>query len=237
MLVAYWMNQNVVTIDSSESIAEAAKLLEDNAINMLPVLEDEKLVGVITDRDIKRAAACISATMDTYSDEPFMGDIAVRSLMSQPPVSVEPDLSVEETAEVLLDNKIHGVPVVEKDGRLVGVITQTDLFRVLIALTGARRRGIQFALTVKDRTGSIRELEDTIRKYGGRMACILTSYERAPKGFRRVYIRMYGIDRFKLNRLKEELSRQAELHYVKDHREVLRGVGEYAAERVSAGVN
>ena len=77
-------------------------------------------------------------------------------------------------------------------------------------------------MEVEDRPGSIKEVADIIRKYGGRMASILTSYDMAPEGFRRVYIRMYGIDRFKINRLKEALQQKAQLLYMVDRREVHR---------------
>lgn len=224
MLVKYWMNKNVIKVDADVSMQQARVLLEENSINMLPVTEGQQVVGVVTDRDLKRASACITATMDTYSAIPMLAKMRVKSIMSSPAITVPPDISVEETAEILLENKIHGVPVLEEDGSLVGVITQTDIFKVLIALTGAKRRGIQFALTVADRPGSIREVEDIIRSYGGRMACVLTSYERVPEGFRRIYIRMYGIDRFKLNRLADALREKAELHYIRDHRESLRGL-------------
>ncbi|MEJ2658092.1 MAG: hypothetical protein P8012_13015 [Desulfobacterales bacterium] len=75
---------------------------------------------------------------------------------------------------------------------------------------------------VEDRPGSIKEVTDVIREYGGRMGSILTSYDMVPEGFRRVYIRMYGIDRFKINRLKEALKEKARLLYMVDRRETTR---------------
>ena len=107
---------------------------------------------------------------------------------------------------------------------IVGTITQTDIFRVLISLTGVGKRGIQFAFQLEDRPGSIKEVADSIRKYGGRMASILSSYERAPKGYRTVYIRAYGIERDKLPQLKEDLREKAALIYVIDHREYKREI-------------
>ena len=77
-------------------------------------------------------------------------------------------------------------------------------------------------MEVEDRPGSIKEVTDIIREYGGRMASILTSYDMVPEGFRRVYIRMYGIDRFKIDRLKEALKEKARLLYMVDRREVTR---------------
>jgi len=109
---------------------------------------------------------------------------------------------------------------------LVGTITRVDVFRALISLTGVGSRGIQFALRLEDRPGSIKEVADIIRRYGGRMASILTSYERAPKGYRNVYIRMYGIDRLKLSNLKDDLKQKATLLYMVDHRENKREIYE-----------
>ena len=138
--------------------------------------------------------------------------------MTADPITVPQNYTVEETAEVLLHNKISGAPVVDQNGDLIGTITQTDLFRVIISLTGVGKRGIQFAVQIEDRPGSIRELADIIRKYGGRMVSILTSYDAVPDGYRKVYIRMYDIERSRLQKLKEEFSTKAALIYVVDHR-------------------
>ena len=129
------------------------------------------------------------------------------------------DYTVEETAEILLNNKISGVPVVDHEGQLKGIITQTDLFRLFITLTGLSKRGIQFAFQMEDRPGSIKEAADIIRKYGGRVISILSHCGRVPIGYRRVYIRAYGIERSKLEQLKAELKKSADLIYMVDHRE------------------
>ena len=93
--------------------------------------------------------------------------------MTRDVITVPPDYTVEETAQVLQKNRISGAPVVDADGQLVGTITQTDLFRVLISLTGVGKGGIQFGFQVEDRPGSIKEVADIIRIYGGRMVSIL----------------------------------------------------------------
>jgi acetoin utilization protein AcuB len=126
---------------------------------------------------------------------------------------------VEETAQVLLGNKISGVPVVDPGGKVIGIITQTDLFRVLISLTGIGSGGIQFGFQVEDEAGSIKEVADIIREFGGRMVSILTSYDGVPDGYRRVYIRMHSIERPKLNKLKDRLGAKASLLYMIDHKE------------------
>jgi len=225
MLVKNWMSKTVVTVDEDASMQEAMKLLKQHTIRMLPVLKDGQLVGVVTDRDLKRASASDATTLDVHELLYLISKIKVKNIMSKNPIVVHPDLTVEETAEVLLEHKISGVPVVE-NGKVVGTITQTDLFRVLIALTGVGKRGIQFAFQIEDRPGSIKELADPIRRHGGRMVSILTSYDNVPEGYRKVYIRMYGVERKDLESLKQELAavNRSKLLYIVDHRENLREI-------------
>jgi acetoin utilization protein AcuB len=219
MLVKNWMSKDVVTIDEDDSMQRATKLMKEKSIRMLPVLKKGKLVGVVTDRDLKRSSASDATTLDVHELLYLVSQIKVKDIMTEDPITVLPNFTVEETAELLLNHKISGVPVMDQKGDLVGIITQADVFRVLISLTGIGTRGIQFACQIEDRPGTIQEVADIIRKYGGRMVSILTSYEGLPAGYRKVYIRMHSIDRLRLQELKEELSKTAALLYIMDHRE------------------
>jgi acetoin utilization protein AcuB len=222
MLVKRWMSKQVITIDANDSMSDAMDLLKEHDIKMLPVMEKGKLVGIVTDRDLKRASASDATSLEIHELLYLISKIKIKDIMTKNPITVPEDYTIEETAEVLLKHKISGVPVVDYYGDIVGTITQNDLFRIIISLTGVERKGIQFGLEVEDRPGSIKELEDIIREYGGRMASILTSYDMAPEGYHRMYIRMYGIDRFKLNKLKESLKEKATLLYMVDRREAKR---------------
>jgi acetoin utilization protein AcuB len=219
MLVKNWMSKEVVTIDANESMQEAIKRLRENDIMMLPVMKKGKLVGVITDRDVKRASASDATTLEVHELLYLLSKIKVNDIMSKDPVTVPPDFTIEETAEILLRNKISGTPVVDDAGKVVGTITQTDIFKALVSLTGLSKRGISFGFLLEDRPGSIKELADIIREYGGRMASILSSSEWTPEGIRKVYIRMYHVDRSRLPELIVELKAQATLLYMVDHRE------------------
>jgi acetoin utilization protein AcuB len=222
MLVKNQMSTPAVTIDVNDSMSNAIKLLKKHNIKMLPVMEKGKLVGVITDRDLKRASASDATSLEIHELLYLISKVKIKDIMTKNPVTVPPDYTIEETAEILLKHKISGVPVVDHFGMVLGVVTQNDIFKIIISLTGAEKRGIQFGMEVEDRPGSIKEVTDVIREHGGRMASILTSYDMAPEGFRRVYIRMYGIDRFKVNRLEEALKEKARLLYMVDRRETTR---------------
>ncbi|MBW2428956.1 MAG: CBS domain-containing protein [Deltaproteobacteria bacterium] len=217
MLVKNWMSKKVITADVNDSMADAMKLLKEHHIRMLPVMKKDKLVGILTDRDLKRASASDATTLEIHELLYLLSRIKVKDLMTKNPITVPPDYTVEETARVLLDNKISGVPVVDGKENVVGVITQTDIFKVMISLTGIGNEGIQFGFQLEDRSGSIKEVADIIREFGGRMVSILTSYDRVPDGYRKVYIRMRSIERSRLQKIKEKLREKAALLYMVDH--------------------
>jgi acetoin utilization protein AcuB len=219
MLAKNWMSAPPITIDMNDSMQEAIKLIRENSINMLPVINKQRLVGVVTDGDLKRASASDATTLEIHELLYLITKIKIKDIMTKDPITVLPEFSVEETAEVLLKNRISGVPVMDVKGLVLGVITQNDLFRVLISLTGVEKKGVQFAFLVEDRSGSIKTIADVIRDYDGRMVSILSSYEQAPAGYRRLYIRAYQIDREKLPQLQNDLKAKATMLYMVDHRE------------------
>ena len=226
MLVKNWMHEVAITVDVKDSMLDATRRLKEHDIRMLPVMKKNKLVGVVTDRDLKRAGASDATTLEMHELYYILSKITVGEIMTKDPITVPFDYTVEEAAEVFLKNKISGAPVVDKEGDLVGTITQTDVFRLLISVTGVGSRGFQFAFRLEDRPGSIKEVADIIRKYGGRMTSILSTYEHVPKGYRNVYIRMYGLDRAKLPEIKEAFQGAATLLYMVDHRENKREIYE-----------
>ncbi|MBW1707120.1 MAG: CBS domain-containing protein, partial [Deltaproteobacteria bacterium] len=140
MLVMNWMSKTVITVDVNDSMQGAMKLLKENDINMLPVMEKGKLVGVLTDRDVKRSSASDATTLEIHELLFLISKIKVKDIMTKDPVTVPSDFTIEETAEVLLEKNISGVPVVDKK-KVVGAITQTDIFRAMISLTGVGKRG------------------------------------------------------------------------------------------------
>jgi acetoin utilization protein AcuB len=219
LLVENWMNPNVITVDADDSMLDATKLLKEHNIRHLPVLEKGKLVGVITDRDLKRAAPSDATALEAHELLYLIANIKVREIMTKNPITVPYNYTIEEAADLLLQARISGMPVVGKDGDVIGTITQTDLFKVLISLTGVGKKGVQFAFLLEDRPGSIKDVADVIRAYGGRMASILSSYEKAPEGHRYVYIRMYDVTQGKMPQLKEELKKKAKVLYIVDSRD------------------
>ncbi|MBW1609496.1 MAG: CBS domain-containing protein [Deltaproteobacteria bacterium] len=219
MLVKNWMSKEVVTVDADDSMQNAIYILQEQNIKMLPVMDDGNLVGIITDRDLKKASPSDATTLDMHELLFLISKIKVKDLMKKPVYTVPPDYTVEEAAALLLEKKISGLPVVGENNRLMGIITRSDLFRVIISLSGLGKKGIQFAIRIKDITGTIKEVRELIHEYGARIAGILSSSDNAPVDHLNFYFRIYQIDRQKLPSLLADIKEKGTLLYMVDHRE------------------
>jgi len=188
MFVADWMTRQVVTIGPDESVSRAMHLMRDKGIKHLPVVKDGRLVGVISDRDIRAYAPSKATALDVYEINYLLAKAIVKEAMGALLTTTTPETPVEEAALTMLEGNIGCLPVLE-GGVLVGIISDRDIFRSLVDITGVRHGGHRICLTVADRPGSIREVTDLIRSHGFRLHGILTSYEKVPKGSRSVVVR------------------------------------------------
>ncbi len=216
MLVENWMSKDVITVDVDDSMQDATRLLKEHNIRGLPVMENGKLVGIVTDRDLKKASASDATTLEIHELLYMISRIKVKDIMTKNPITIPLDSTIDEAAAILLENKLSGAPVVDDKGQVVGIITQIDIFRVLVSFTGVKKAGIQFAFQLEDLPGSIKEIADIIRKYGCRLMSILSSHDDQVD-YRHVYIRVSDCDRGRIGELKEELKAKANMLYMVDH--------------------
>ncbi|UCG80142.1 MAG: CBS domain-containing protein, partial [Desulfobacterales bacterium] len=190
MLVKSWMSPDVISVDEDTPMMKASIIMKEKKIRCLPVVDKKgKLVGIVTDNDLRDASPSKATTLDMYELNYLLSTIRVTSIMTKNLVFVRPDETVEFAAILMLENKISALPVIHNNGSLVGIITQTDIFKALISITGVYTGGVQFGLSLEDRPGSIGEAADLIRSYGGRIVSILSTREMAEEGRYNVYIR------------------------------------------------
>lgn len=188
MFVADWMTREVVTVEPEASVAHAMHLMRDRGIKHLPVLKDGRLIGVLSDRDIRAYCPSKATALDVYEINYLLAKASVKDAMGRRLTTTAPDSPVEGAALMMLEGNIGCLPVLEGE-RLVGIISDRDIFRALVDITGVRHPGHRVCLTVADRPGSIREVADRIRSHGFSLSGILSSYEKVPAGSRRVVIR------------------------------------------------
>ncbi len=224
MLVINWMSKPPITVDANATLQDVIQLLRKHEIHMLPVVENGQLVGIVTDRDVKQASASDVVSLENHDLVKSISRIKVKAIMNKRPVTVPYNYTLEETAMLLFVHSISGVPVVNQADELIGVFTKNDLFRALISLTGINKKGIQFALRLKNQPGAIKEVTDIIRDYGGRIVSILSSANRADDGHFNVYIRAYGLDLPSRQRLKEVIKDNYYFLYCVDHEDNTREI-------------
>ncbi len=206
MLVGNWMSKTPVTVTTDTSMMRASKALKDKHIRTLCVVDDKgALLGVVTDRDIKEASPSKATTLDVHELYYLLSEIKVKDIMSTKIITITPDESVEKAAILMMDNKVGGLPVVDKAGKLVGVITQTDVFNVLISITGVLHGGLQIAIDLPDDPGTLGGVIAILNAHKARIMSVLTAYEPEGAPTRKVFIRIQDMDRSLENKLMEEL--------------------------------
>jgi acetoin utilization protein AcuB len=211
------MSKKVITIGVKESLKDANRLMKENKIRCLPVLKEKKLVGIFTDRDLKRASASGASLLEIHELYYLLEKVQIGEVMTRNPISVEPSDTVDDVAQILLNYKISSVPVVEA-GELVGIITQSDIFKALMSLTGVSFvNSVQFGVRVPDRPGAVKSIINLITPYESRVASLLTSHDLSKKGTLSIYIRLYNFDKELLDDLRAQLKEKSELLYIVGH--------------------
>ncbi len=216
MLIKEWMSSTVFTMEDNESLSDALTLFQTRVISMLPVLKNGRLVGIVTDGDVKKASPSDATSLDRFEMSSYMDKVAIKTVMSKPVETIRADHTVDEAAGIMLHKGISGMPVVDASGKINGIITKSDIFRCFVSFTGVANNGQVFALNLKDKPGSIKTITDMIRNSGGRLCSILTSYDDMEEGFRKVFFHTFDMEPDNFATLVEKFSGAGELLYAAD---------------------
>ncbi len=180
MLVKDCMTPNPVTVTEETSLHDALRLLRERKIRRLPVLDKAgKLVGMVSEKDLLYASPSPATTLSVFEVNYLIAQIKVRQLMSEKLITIDDDCPLEEAARIMADNRISGLPVMH-GGKLVGIITETDLFKVFLELLGARERGLRLEILVPKRKGMLAALAGEIFRLGGDILALGTFQGRSP---------------------------------------------------------
>ncbi|MFV9690869.1 MAG: CBS and ACT domain-containing protein [Desulfobacteria bacterium] len=207
------MSTDVISVGEETSMMKASVLMKENGIRRLPVVRRGRLVGIVTDTDLKEASPSKATTLDIYEINYLLSEIKVKELMSTDVIYVKPDETIEFAAVLMLENKISGLPVINDQQHLIGVITETDIFKALVHITGVYSGDTQFAFCLPDKPGSVHEVAEVIRGMGGRVVSILTSYDLADEGYRNVYFRIRSMEQGMLAKLVDVLEKKFTVLY------------------------
>ena len=166
MLVKERMSKPVITVRPDMPILEALNLLQQEKIRRAPVVKDGKMVGIISDKDLLNASPSDATSLSVWEINYLMSKVEVEDVMTRDVLTITEDTPLEEAARVMADNKVGGLPIM-RDGRVAGIITETDLFKILLELMGARETGVRVTALVPDKLGELAAITDAIAESGG----------------------------------------------------------------------
>jgi acetoin utilization protein AcuB len=214
MLVKEWMAVKPIVIDENTSIMKVTQIMKEHGIRRVPVVRRNRLVGIVSDRDIKEAAPSKATSLDMHELYYLLSEIKVKDIMTPNPITLRDTDSVEKAAVIMLKNRISGLPVVDEQGFVTGMITQTDVFKVMISITGIYRGPIQLACDIEDQTGVLHQLLNIIRFHKARIISVLTSVDHVAPGRKEAYIRIMNIPDDKLDAMVQDINKTFKVIYV-----------------------
>ena len=130
--VREWMTSPIVSISPSMPISKAHQVMKRNNIRRLPVVEDDKVVGIITIGDVREASPSDATSLSIWELNYLWAQLTVEKIMSRNVLTVKADAPMVEAARIMLENKVSGLPVLDDSGKLIGIITESDVFRMLV---------------------------------------------------------------------------------------------------------
>ena len=174
MLVRQRMTHNPITIQPQTSLFEALNIMRRENVRRLPVLDEkDKLVGIVLERDLLYASPSPATTLSVYEMNYLISRIKIKDLMTHDVVTVDEDCPLEEAARIMADNSIGGLPVMRGD-RLVGMITESDLFKTFLEQLGARAQGLRVTIRMPEVKGALARLTSDLAAHGADIVSLTT---------------------------------------------------------------
>lgn len=189
MLVGEIMAKNTLVLSRNDSVHKAFLLLKDNKIRHLPVVERKKVVGIVTDRDIRHF---IVPRRDPRTKGKFnyqLRELTVEEVMTPDPITVTPDTNIEQVARLLLKHKIGGLPVIDEKQRLIGIVTEEDTLRVFVELMGILVSDKRIDVTMDTRPRTFERVCQIMQNHGASVVSVGLSPAKK-KGKRTYYFRI-----------------------------------------------
>lgn len=203
MLVSERMSKPVITVPPNLPINEALNLMKSEHIRRLPVVANGKLVGIVSDKDLLNASPSIATSLSVWEMNYLLSKITVKDVMTKDVYCLEENTPIEAAARIMADNKVGGMPVL-RDGKIVGIITETDLFKIFLEFMGARQVGVRVTLMVHEQPGKLAKISQAISDKGGNFISFGVFSGEDPTT-RTVTFKLEGIEVEQAKQLMEEL--------------------------------
>lgn len=131
-LVQDWMSRDVITITTDDTLADADQLMITHVVRRLPVVDSGRLLGIVTYGDIRSARPSRAASLSKRETDSLAAELPVDEIMTRDPLTIYQNATIGKAAQMMLNNMISGLPVIDLKGALVGIITESDIFRLVV---------------------------------------------------------------------------------------------------------
>ena len=166
MFVGERMSHPVIAVSPEIPVHDVLVMFKKELIRRAPVMKDDKLVGIVSERDLLNASPSPVTSLSVWEMNYLISKVTVKQVMSKKVKTIDIDTPIEEAARVMADSKIGGMPVV-RSGKVVGMITETDLFKIFLELMGARTKAIRVTAEIEDHPGQLAKITKAIAEEGG----------------------------------------------------------------------
>jgi acetoin utilization protein AcuB len=191
MLVQDVMQTKVFTVTPDTTLPEALRLTGQRGIRHLPVLDDDRLVGIVSDRDLKRAMASTATSLEAHELRYLLDRLRIGEIMTQAVVTVGPMLPIEAAARLMIQDKIGALPVTDT-GQLVGLVTETDVLRLFVRTMGVSEPSSRLDVVVGNRPHAVAEVVQAIEATGAEISSLVTLAKEG--GFKEIVVRIRTIN-------------------------------------------
>jgi acetoin utilization protein AcuB len=172
MLVRERMTQNPIIVHPDTPFEDALQLLREKKIRRLPVVDKQgSVVGIVVEKDLLYASPSPATSLSVFEVHYLLSKLQVKDVMTKRVIAVGEDCPLEEAARIMIDHKIGSLPIV-RGKELVGIITETDIFRVMAEALGGRAKGLRVAMRVPNQKGVLATLAAQIAELGGNIVSL-----------------------------------------------------------------
>ncbi len=183
MLVRDRMSKPPITIRENVSVEEALRLMHSENIRRLPVVDKQgKMMGIVSELDLLKVSPSPATSLSVYEIPYLLAKIKMKDVMTEDVVTVTEDTPLEDAARVMADNKIGGLPVL-RDGKVVGMITETDMFKTFLEMLGAREEGVRLSVMVPEEKGTLAKITGKISEMGINIIALSTIMGEDPSTY------------------------------------------------------
>jgi acetoin utilization protein AcuB len=187
MFVATRMTPNPVTVNSKTSVADATHIMRTNKFRRLPVVDDGRLVGIVTDRDLREVSPSPATTLSIYELNYLLSKMLIKDVMKKQVITIRQDATIEEAALLMATSRIGGLVVVDDSGLVTGLITETDIFRCFVDVMGLEKGKTRLTIDVTDEVGRLHDITGAFAELGINIGSLATY--RLPDGTSELVIR------------------------------------------------